>query len=539
MKNGELRIENGSQALRPAQFSVRAILHSVFGAASSRRTVPICGRRGFILPVMLLILALLGLLAAGFTFQVNADYAATRALVEKLQTRLAAEAGFHYVTLMLRDHLYDVDAWYDDREKLRGVVVWTSTGGMTAFGAVEEQDAEGRQKRFAPTYRVSLVADDPADDLVSVRYGLTDESAKLNINVATAEQLTRLLEQVAPELQEGEEGYTVAQLVDALLDWRDPDEAPLPNGAESDYYRGLKVPYRCKNGPFETVEELLMVRGFTGRILYGEDADRNGLLTWNEDDGNATFPPDDEDGTLNRGLYPYVTVYSRDFNRANDHQARVVLTGNSRENQERLSEFFEPHEVNFLLTSGSSGGKSKGQSKPKTLSMLVAPASTNGVPSPFELDDFPRIVDRCTYNPSPELVGQINVNTAPPAVLRCLTPLSEEEVATVVEKRVGLSPEDKRTTAWLLTQGVLTGEKYDLIEPMVTARGLQFTAEAIGYADHIGQRTRLQVVFEMRGPVPQILYYRDLTNLGVTFPLTREEEESGGVTRGPGRTSTG
>jgi len=102
-----------------------------------------------------------------------------------------------------------------------------------------------------------------------------------------------------------------------------------------------------------------------------------------------------------------------------------------------------------------------------------------------------------------------------------------------------LTSEDKRTTAWLLTQGVLTGEKYDLIEPMITARGLQFTAEAIGYADHIGQRTRLQVVFEMRGPVPQILYYRDLTNLGVTYPLTREEEEAGGVTDGPGGTSTG
>ena len=40
----------------------------------------------------------------------------------------------------------------------------------------------------------------------------------------------------------------------------------------------LDPPYRAKNKPLDTVEELLMVKGFDGRILYGEDYNRNGYL---------------------------------------------------------------------------------------------------------------------------------------------------------------------------------------------------------------------------------------------------------------------
>ena len=472
-------------------------------------------RRALILPTVLLILALLGLLAASFAFQVNADSAATRALVERMQTRLAAEAGFHYVTLLLRQNPNDMDVWYDNQEKLRRVLVWSSAGGLSAFGAVEESDAESEQTTYAPAYRFSIVADDPNDDEVKVRYGLTDESAKLNINTAAADQLARLIAQVVPE------ETPVEPLVDALLDWRDGDGNPLPDGAESDYYLQLPVPYRCKNAPFETVEELLMVRGFTGQILYGEDADRNGLLSLNEDDGVMSFPADNEDGALNRGLYPYVTVYSRDYNRANDNKPRVVLSGGSANSRARLEEFFSPEEAGFLLAGGGGGGTSNA----KSLTAFLDAVSTNGRPSPFTLDDFPRIVDCCTLNPSPELPGLININTAPPIVLRCLGALTEDDVLALVEKRATLSSERKQTTAWPLTQGVLERDKYDAIAGLITARGLQFMAEVVGYGDHIGARTRLQVVFAMRGPVPQIVYYRDLTNLGVTYPLCREEEE--------------
>jgi general secretion pathway protein K len=60
-------------------------------------------------------------------------------------------------------------------------------------------------------------------------------------------------------------------MVDSILDWRDPDDFHRLQGAESDYYQSLPNPYQAKNGNFETVEELILVKGVTAEILYGND----------------------------------------------------------------------------------------------------------------------------------------------------------------------------------------------------------------------------------------------------------------------------
>lgn len=57
--------------------------------------------------------------------------------------------------------------------------------------------------------------------------------------------------------------------VDAILDWIDADDEARPGGAESDYYGSLDVAYACKNGPLSSVEELLLVRGITPEIFFG------------------------------------------------------------------------------------------------------------------------------------------------------------------------------------------------------------------------------------------------------------------------------
>ena len=41
------------------------------------------------------------------------------------------------------------------------------------------------------------------------------------------------------------------------------------NGAKDDYYQSLNPPYKAKNGRFESVEELLLVRGVTRDYFYG------------------------------------------------------------------------------------------------------------------------------------------------------------------------------------------------------------------------------------------------------------------------------
>jgi len=85
-------------------------------------------------------------------------------------------------------------------------------------------------------------------------------------------------------------------IIDSILDWRDDDTFHRLNGAEDDYYESLPHPYACKDGPFETVEELLLVRGVTPSLFYGTSA--------GEDDTGEAF-------SLRKGLADLVTVYSR------------------------------------------------------------------------------------------------------------------------------------------------------------------------------------------------------------------------------------
>ena len=60
---------------------------------------------------------------------------------------------------------------------------------------------------------------------------------------------------------------------DAILDWLDIDDEPRPEGAESDFYESLETPYACKNGPMESIEELLLVAGITPEIYFDLNRD--------------------------------------------------------------------------------------------------------------------------------------------------------------------------------------------------------------------------------------------------------------------------
>jgi Type II secretion system (T2SS), protein K len=94
-------------------------------------------------------------------------------------------------------------------------------------------------------------------------YRLTDESARINLNRATRDVLDRLLQDLGAEKTDRD------TIIDSIQDWRDANEEHRLNGAESDYYLALPVPYRSKNGDFNSVDELLQVRGMTRELLYG------------------------------------------------------------------------------------------------------------------------------------------------------------------------------------------------------------------------------------------------------------------------------
>ena len=59
---------------------------------------------------------------------------------------------------------------------------------------------------------------------------------------------------------------TATSLMEATVDWIDPDTAPLLNGAEDDRYTSREPPYRPANFWFVSVSELQAVEGYTAEI---------------------------------------------------------------------------------------------------------------------------------------------------------------------------------------------------------------------------------------------------------------------------------
>lgn len=103
---------------------------------------------------------------------------------------------------------------------------------------------------------------------------IIDESGKININTLN-DSSGIILKNIL--MNSGVQEEQADTIVDSVLDWKDADDLTRLHGAESDYYTSLPNPYKAKNADFETLEELLLVKGMTPEILYGT-AKKKGLI---------------------------------------------------------------------------------------------------------------------------------------------------------------------------------------------------------------------------------------------------------------------
>jgi len=196
--------------------------------------------KGSILIVTLWVLAILFLLAIGLAYRVGLDLHMTRYARDRLKTLYLTKAGIEWATsLLVQDaSLNEVDSyqepWHHDetlfKEKVFG-------GGFFTLSYVLP-DSEGRE----------------------IRYGMQDEESRIPLNIAK------------PEVLANTPGFD-ASLVISIRAWRgDEDLTPEQIASEEEYYLSLPNPYMMKGSPFETVEELLLVRGMTPD-LYEEVQD--------------------------------------------------------------------------------------------------------------------------------------------------------------------------------------------------------------------------------------------------------------------------
>jgi len=160
---------------------------------------------------------------------------------------------------------------------------------------------------------------------------------------------------------------------------------------------------------------------------------------------------------------------------------------------------------------------------------LLFPRQINGAvqESPVSPEDLSVLLDLTTVQPAEtrEVVGLINVNTAPRLVLTCIEGLTSDQVDGILSARDALDDETLATTAWLVSEGIIDNETFARIEPGITARAQQFRIQSLGYADHLGTITRLEVIVDMNGPIAETIYYRDISYLGAPFPIREDDRE--------------
>jgi type II secretory pathway component PulK len=341
--------------------------------------------------------------------------------------------------------------------------------------------------------------DDP-NDTTTRTFGLVDEAGKLNLNAFLATDMDTALQNfygVTPDI------------ADAIVDWRDPNGTGAGTG-------GVNAT-TVKHGPFESIEELALISGMTRDILYGEDANLNGVLDPNEDDGDRSPPADNSDGKLDPGLLEYVTVFSREPNTRSDTGAPRVNVTNaaSKEMSDMLAEFFDASRVTQLLapfqTPRGVPGQPPPSAPPQPTSALDFCVRSGMLDTEFDqIVDFLTTVDPAT---NPFIPGRVNVNTANATVLACVPGLTADTAATLVSARLS-NPTLTTSIAWVKDQ--LDAATVRQAGPYLTGESFQVSADIAAVGRHGRGYRRVRVVIDMSNTTtgPQVVYRRNLGPLG-------------------------
>ena len=473
---------------RPAAQSVR-----VLSAAPRRR------RRGVVLVAVLVVAALVAIIAAGLMFRVRAEVSAAASGSRGEQAYEAAMAGVGRAITVLRVAPNDSTVWFDNPDIFQNQLF--------------ADDGTNR-------WYFTIYGDSTDPQLGIPRYGLTDEAGKVNLNVAPAETLRNL-----PNM--------TSELVDCLMDYREPGADPRPEGAKQDYYDHLESPYLIPNGPLETLDELLMVKGFNSRIVYGEDANVNGLLEVNEDDGDESVPPDARDGHLDRGLRGVATVVTSEPSRNTSGKARVNINADTPPSR---IPGLPDQTLRFILLYRSEGNTFKHPSELLEMKYKLKQNHNEipGAKAGLEIDSgvkgeqLSAVLDELTTQAGGRarpVAGLVNVNTAPAEVLAILPGMDPNLAQQIVDARRDLDAETKSSLAWLYTQNLLDAAAFKLVAPYLTTRSFQYSLRCVGFGVPCGRYRVLEAVVDIGGGAPRIIYLRDISRLGMPFALNVEAIE--------------
>ena len=203
--------------------------------------------KGVALLLIMWVLFLLSVISAEFAFSMRTDFIITLNFKEEIEAYYLARAGINQAVAKI---LHQKMA-FNEKNKNKDL-------------SLSEEDMEDTYP--TPDWNKNMVSG-------TFSYELTDEQGKINLNSLRKNnsQDRKIIRCLLEEAAGVEDESTQNTIIDSIMDWMDGDDLYKPAGAEEDYYQGLSPPYHCKDGPFDTVEELLLVQGVTQEILFGNE----------------------------------------------------------------------------------------------------------------------------------------------------------------------------------------------------------------------------------------------------------------------------
>ncbi|MCF6157590.1 MAG: hypothetical protein E3K32_03240 [wastewater metagenome] len=230
-----------------------------------RPTGDYIANHGYVLIFSLWVIVLFGFIALSFTRNTSVAIKTETAYTEHIKSVYAARGACIYATRKLlatgRQEVENEDEDEDFKKLTKNELISTEEDRLTSkLADIKKKGIIASTRPWVPRSRpYSLKIGD-----TNCNVFIYDESGKININKITDENKVNFVKFLT--------SYTIDELTaetitDSILDWIDSDDLHHINGAEKDYYASLAEPYEPKNGPFESIEELTLVKGVTPRIF--------------------------------------------------------------------------------------------------------------------------------------------------------------------------------------------------------------------------------------------------------------------------------
>ncbi len=200
--------------------------------------------KGIVLVIVIIMISILMILVTDLIYFTQIDTEISANTRDEIKARYIAKSGIHIAAGTLKARAL---------EDLSQV-----TSQLTGQG----ENTDGAWAINVPYFPVG-------EGIASV--SVVDERSKINLNALVSPSSNRIDNQVLTELRElfrflDIDSSKSDRFISSLINWLDiPLEGAAndqdSNGANGDFYASLETPYRIKDGPLDTLEEILMIDG--------------------------------------------------------------------------------------------------------------------------------------------------------------------------------------------------------------------------------------------------------------------------------------